>query len=528
VQVAENHSPGAANGNRYGMKFVIAASAAATSETLPGMTEISLIFPHQLYADSPALAPGRPVCLVEDALFFRQYRFHKKKLVFHRASMKHYALRLQSQGYVLTYVASGSAADETKSLFETLAGKGVRCVHLCEPDDYLLRRRLIRYSQINGVHLRWYENPGFMVNAATGSDWLASHRMHQTDWYVHFRKAFGILTEAAGRPAGGKWTYDTENRKPLPAGIRIPALSTIADDEVLEAAIGWVNYHFPENPGETSNWEYPCTHARAESWLQEFLEQRFRLFGTYQDALVPGQSFLFHSVLSMLLNSGLLLPETVIQRALEAADEFEVPLYSLEGFIRQVLGWREYVRAVYHFDGVGQRTGNYFEHTLPVPEAMYQGTSQLLPIDESLGRLWKTAYSHHIERLMLFGNFMLLTGMEPNAVYRWFMEAYIDAYDWVMVPNVYGMSQFADGGRMCTKPYISGSAYLLRMGHYTKGSWCAAWDALYWTFIATHASKLKHNPRMAIPLAGLNRIAPKLPAMFQLKTTLIHRLWNTE
>lgn len=470
------------------------------------MNAATLIYPHQLYVAHPALSRGRDVWMVEDVLFFRQYAFHKKKIAFHRATMAAMELKLKRQGYAVHRVTAWSAEAETKDLMQLLYQQGVREVHLADPEDYLLKRRLESASARNGIRLVLYATPGFMISQAEALAWLDAHKTHQTSWYIHFRKKLGILTDPQGKPLGGAWTYDTENREKTPPGIHIPPLPEVAVDALVKQAIQSTLEEFPNNPGLLDHWEYPVTHAAAETWLDAFLQQRFMNFGRYQDAMLPGQSFMFHSVISPLLNIGLLTPDQVLDRALNAAAAEHIPLASLEGFVRQVLGWREFVRAVYHKSGNKMRTANALQLFAPMPEAMYQGTTGIYPFDESLSRLHHTAYSHHIERLMIHGNLMLLLGIHPDAVYQWFMELFIDAYDWVMVPNVYGMSQYADFGGMVTKPYVSGSAYLRKMGHFQKSSWCEEWDALYWMFIQKHAQALQKNPRMAIPIASLKRM----------------------
>ncbi len=471
------------------------------------MSTVTLIYPHQLFAANPALQQGRPVWMVEDVLFFRQYAFHKKKIAFHKASMNAMTWQLEQRGFSVQRIAHGDEAAETAVLMSQLHQQGYREVHLCEPDDYLLNRRLNREAARWGLQLVWYENPGFLISRTQGGQWLSSNRTHQTSWYIHFRKAFGIMMDTQGKPLGGAWTFDTENRQKTPPGIAIPKLPEIPMEGCIEQAIIDTEKLFPANPGSLDTWEYPVTHQAAEAWLEVFLEQRFKCFGIYQDAMVPGESFMFHSVLSPMLNVGLLTPERVLERALEAAQQFEVPIASLEGFVRQVLGWREFVRAVYHHKGTDMRTTNALNLEAPVPEALYTGNTGIYPFDESVKRLLKTGYSHHIERLMIHGNLMLLLGINPDAVYRWFMELFIDAYDWVMVPNVYGMSQYADFGGMVTKPYVSGSSYLRKMGHFSQGPWCADWDALYWMFIQQHQEAFRKNPRMAIPVASLMRMS---------------------
>jgi deoxyribodipyrimidine photolyase-related protein len=487
------------------------------------MNQATLIFPHQLWLEHPGLRPDRMLVLVEDPLFFTQYAFHIKKRIFHRASMRAYEELLRGKGYQTRYVCSGPEA-ETTALFSALKADGITTVHCTEPDDYLLERRIRRETLRFGMALQLHDSPGFLMTRGQGEEWIAAHRMHQTDWYIHWRKQLGILMEPDGKPQGKRWTFDTENRQPFPAGLQAPPLPDPSLPSGFAAWAKTIQTDFPDAPGHAHHFEYPVSHAAAEKWLDAFIQQRLHLFGPYQDAMVPGQTFLFHSVLSPLLNSGLLTPAQVLQRTLDAAEALPVPLASLEGFIRQVLGWREFVRAVYHSHGVKQRTTNYLQHTNTLTAAFYQGKTGFFPFDEAFVRLENSAYSHHIERLMVQGNLLLLLGINPDNVYRWFMELFIDAYDWVMVPNVYGMSQYADGGAMVTKPYISGSPYLLRMGKFKKAPWCSDWDALYWSFLHQHRSRLAGNPRMAIPLASLKKMDGKMPMYLQTKEAVLQRL----
>lgn len=261
---------------------------------------------------------------------------------------------------------------------------------------------------------------------------------------------------------------------------------------------------------------------QAQACLNDFLDHRLADFGQYEDAISASETYLFHSVLTSALNTGLLSPQQVIDAALERADE--VPLNSLEGFVRQVIGWREYIRGVYLIHGRRQRTRNFWEHTHPMPAAFYDGTTGIEPVDTVIQRVSKHAYCHHIERLMILGNFMLLCEIHPDAIYQWFMELYIDAYDWVMVPNVYGMSQHADAGLITTKPYISGSSYVLKMSNFRKGPWCAIWDALYWRFVAKHRDFFAANPRMSVMTAQLTKMGDKLGEHQSTAATFLEQL----
>ena len=240
----------------------------------------------------------------------------------------------------------------------------------------------------------------------------------------------------------------------------------------------------------------PNDYQQSIEWLNDFLDQRFHDFGVYEDAIVDSEHFLNHSVLTPMLNVGLLTPLQIIDSALEYAAQNDIPLNSLEGFIRQIIGWREFIRGIYVAKGTEERNRNFFQHKRKIPPSFYDGTTGIIPIDTTIRKLLKTGYAHHIERLMILGNFMLLCEFDPDEIYRWFMELFIDAYDWVMVPNVYGMSQFADGGLMSTKPYISSSNYLKKMSNYKKAQWQEIWDALYWRFIDKHREVFNKNIRM--------------------------------
>lgn len=237
----------------------------------------------------------------------------------------------------------------------------------------------------------------------------------------------------------------------------------------IEARV-YTEKNFPHNYG-SSIFKYPTTFHEANTWLNDFFEYRFHDFGIYEDAIVANETILNHSVLSPLLNVGLLSSLDVIEKAIDFAGKNQIPLNSTEGFLRQILGWREFIRLVYQIKGRKQRTKNYWKFKRKIPASFWNGTTGIEPLDLTIRKVLETGYCHHIERLMVLGNFMLLCEFDPDEVYRWFMELFIDAYDWVMVPNVYGMSQFADGGLMSTKPYISGSNYLMKMGNYTKSEW---------------------------------------------------------
>ncbi len=462
------------------------------------MNEISLVFPNQLFENHPAIVKSRTVALIEDDLFFRQYRFHKKKLILHRASMKSYEKELTARG-IRTRYFSAVEFPTLGAVILSLAGEGCGKFHFVSTEDYLLERRLKRFASLYGIRLQCYPSPSFVCATGYLDDYFAGRKRYfLTEFYTEQRKRLNILLDDNGLPAGGKWTFDTENRRKMPEAIHVPIAPVYTPSEFVREATEYVQINFPQNYGEAGGFSYPVTRAEASSSLTSFLEERFVHYGTYQDAIVDRDSCLFHSLLTPSLNIGLITPAEVLDKTLEFSRREKVPINSVEGFIRQVLGWREFIRAVYIREGVKQRTQNHWGHHNTIPDSFRNATTGILPVDNVIQKVLKTSYSNHIERLMVMGNFMLLCGFHPDEVYRWFMEMYIDAYDWVMVPNVYGMSQFADGGLMSTKPYISGSNYIVKMSNFGKGHWCEIWDSLYWHFIESHRDDFIKNPRMSM------------------------------
>ncbi len=466
-----------------------------------------IIFPHQLFRNPLRIEGTKTSYLVEDDLFFSQYAFHKQKLILHRSSMKYYQDYLIDQGVQVRYIEAHDPFSKLPALFQFLKQEGFEQVHTYHPNDYLLERRLDRASLKAGLELIFHPSPMFLNNQTGDLDLLGTKKTYfQTPFYIEQRKKRGILLDANNQALGGQWSFDTENRKRLPKGYTVPSHPAPAITGYAQEAVDYVETHFPGNLGisDPIKWSdlqsgyYPCTHQEAEVALNDFIKERLPDFGSYEDAMSTEHRFLFHSVLSPLLNIGLLEPRQLIDAALEAYYPGKAPLNSTEGFIRQVIGWREFVQLIYQKIGVEQRTRNFWGFTNPMPEALYRGDTGIIPVDHCIQTLKETGYNHHIERLMILGNFMLLCEIHPDAVYRWFMEHYIDAYDWVMVPNVYGMSQFADGGRMTTKPYVSGSNYIMKMSNYPKGDWQAIWDGLFWRFLDKHRKVFQRNPRWAM------------------------------
>lgn len=488
------------------------------------MSAVTIIFPHQLFAEHPAVLPGRTVYLIEESLYFNQYNFNKKKLVLHRASMKYYVDFLVQKKIQVNYIEATSADCEIAQLIGTLVNKKISEIHYADTTDNWLEKRIANATAQHGILVKKYRTPYFLNSLDEVAGFFDKESKYfQTNFYIYQRRQRHLLLEPNGKPVGGKWTYDDANRQRFPKGQVAPAFSLPKNKKYLPEAIAYVDKNYADNYGNTEppffkkDGFFPVTHKEAEDWLDDFLQNRFEHFGAYEDAIVANEGLLYHSALSPLLNIGLLTPQQVISKALEAGKAYQIPLNSIEGFIRQILGWREFIRIVYEREGVKQRTTNYWGFTRKIPASFWTGNTGIEPIDITIKKVLSTGYTHHIERLMVMGNFMLLCEFDPHEVYRWFMEMYVDAYDWVMVPNTYGMTQFADGGLMMTKPYISSSNYLMKMGNYKKGDWQEIWDALFWRFMAVHESFFKQNPRLGMLLKTFEKM-PKEKQQLLLNT----------
>lgn len=474
---------------------------------------VSLIFPHQLFLLNPSLSNDRMIYLVEEHLFFNQYNFHQQKIVFHRATMKYFKHFLEDKKYQVEYIEATSNLCDVRQLVNELHEKGCQQIHVADVIDNWLEKRLKQQCIEKNIELHIHNTPYFLNATSENEDYLKSkNKFFQADFYKYQRISKKILIEGINQPKGGKWSFDAENRKKISKEEILPKYNSTSKNNWISEAKKYSENNFGKNNGELNHsaiqdeFIYPVTHQDAEAWLDNFLEKKFEKFGIYEDAMLIEEPFLFHSILSPMLNVGLLIPQQIVELTIQKANEKKIPINSLEGFIRQIIGWREYIRMVYEKVGSQQRNLNHFSFTRKIPKQFYDGTTGIDPIDIVIKRLNKYAYTHHIERLMLLGNFMLLCEFNPNEVYRWFMEMYIDSYDWVMVPNIYGMSQFADGGMMTTKPYICGSNYILKMSNFKKGKWCEIWDALFWRFLMAHRNVFEKNIRWRMLLATLDKM----------------------
>ncbi|WPF81279.1 cryptochrome/photolyase family protein [Sanguibacter sp. 4.1] len=521
------------------------------------LPHLRLVLPHQLFDEHLDAGLGTLFVVVEHDLLFRQYRFHSHKLVLHRASTERFAARLRARGHEVRTLRSDAGRSSHDQLCALVRGLSPVQVTFFDVVDDWMERDLRSALADGGYTLHAddvLETPSFLTDRAQVDAWFAGNAPRMQDFYVWQRRRLDVLLDG-DQPVGGRWSYDADNRKKLPRDYvphvvgrfaRHPVLrdegtfdlESLFDDpaddtaggydgdhrdgrahadgsrpdraarpQEVDEAIAWVAAEFPDAPGDPQLFAWPTSADEAREHLDEFVRERLHDFGPYEDAISTEHPFIAHSLLTAALNIGLLDPRDVLQAVLDGADE-STPLASVEGFVRQVIGWREYMRATYRVYGRRMRTSNYLGHTHALGDGWWDATTGLEPVDLVISRVLATGYAHHIERLMVLGNAMSLLRVDPDEVYLWFMEMFIDAYDWVMVPNVYAMSQFAAGTAITTKPYVSGSSYLRKMSDLPPGEWRADWDGLYWAFVEDQRPVFEANHRATMVVALLDKMAP--------------------
>ncbi len=423
-----------------------------------------LIYPHQLFAESLlltlAMQNAWPIYLVEEALLLTYNPSHRQKLMLHKLSMDAFQHRLRRAGFNVIRLSLADCPD-AGTVFTRLHRDGIKVIHCLDTTDNYLEKALAT----SGFQRIWYETRQFLLSKNEAIDRYQASGRRMARFYQKLRQDFEILLTDQGQPVGGQWSFDQDNRRKIPKNKSLPPEIEFYQNQQVTQASQWLSTVNAQQHGQAGCW-LPYSHEDAGQWLNDFLHQRLADFGAYEDAITSDGVRLWHSALSPLLNIGLLTPQQVLAETLSFARQNPVPINSLEGFVRQILGWREFIRASYECDGGKMRNGNFF----------------------------------------------LLTQTHPDEVYRWFMSFYLDAYDWVMVPNVYSMSQYADGGLFATKPYISGANYLTKMSDYPKGDWQAVWTALYWHFIDAHQAVFANNPRLAMMPRLLARMSPETRA----------------
>ncbi|NNF67318.1 MAG: cryptochrome/photolyase family protein [Gammaproteobacteria bacterium] len=452
------------------------------------------------------------VFLCEDVGLCTYERHHQQKIVLFLSAMRSYADELESAGYAVHYYRLDTRSKKSYEdrLKETLTDLKLDAFTHFEIEDKPMEDRLIAFAREKKLQREELTSPMFMSTRDDFRQFAADKkRLLMADFYKLQRRRFSIMVDEDGNPDGGRWSFDDENRKKLPKKITPPEIDASKHSEHTADVIDIVRKSFVDHPGDAREFWWPTTRREALSWVREFLDSRFELFGPYEDAMSTRSTTVFHSVLSPLINLGLITPAEVIKRAVDHAEEHDIPISSLEGFVRQLTGWREFVRGVYREFGDEQTAANFWSHKRQLGDAWYDGSTGIAPLDDTIKTALQLGWTHHIPRLMVVGNLMTLCEIEPSAAHRWFMEMYVDSSEWVMGPNVYGMGIFSDGGIFATKPYICGSNYLRKMSDYPKDDWCDTVDGLYWRFIDKHRDFFNDNPRLALMPRALDRIDDK-------------------
>ncbi len=478
------------------------------------MKSAHLVYPHQLYKKEYLPEGITHVFVIEDPLYFGNDQhypvfFHRQKLMLHRASMRRYIEEvLWPAGYDVEYIAFNEITD-SGDVLQKLRGFDSATV-FDVVDDVLQRRLQVAASTVPEIPvLQVLDSPNFYLKRSEVADYFSTSKKPVfSSFYQWQRERWNILIDENYKPVGGTWAFDEESRKRLPKDAVPPTFEVYGSNKFVEEAREYVRKNFPNNPGKDEDFCWPTNHEEAEHWLGAFVDKRLDDYGVYQDAIDGQAPWAYHSAISPALNIGLLQPRTVIETVLARHAKKEVPLASLESFVRQILGWREFVRGVYQTRHVKMRTSNVYGHKRQLTQDWYDGTTGIPPLDDAIKKVANRGYMHHTERLMIVGALMLLSQIDPTDVYNWCMEMSIDAYDWSVVPNVYGVSQYADEGQsgIAAKPTVTSSTDILKMSYYEKDVWCDIWDGLYWNFIDEHKLELGKNPHMKLQVQAASRI----------------------
>jgi len=491
----------------------------------PTTGSLRLILGDQLSKSISSLsdyADGDLVLIAEVDQEASYVRHHKKKIAFLFSVMRHFAVSLTDRGYTVRYVKlddpgnTGLLYGEVERLLQE-SGETFDKVIITSPGEWRLLDDMRHWSERLGLPVHIRPDDRFICSLARFNDWAAGRkRLTMEYFYREMRRETGLLIEG-DKPAGGQWNFDKDNRKRLPATVEIPKRPRHPSDEIFTEVSQLVSERFSDHFGEIEPFPYGVTSDQAHADLGFFLEHCLPQFGDFQDAMARGEAFLFHSVISLYLNCGLLDPLEVCRRAETQWRESRAPLNAVEGFVRQILGWREYVRGLYWLKMPDYAEMNYLDAARPLPSFYWNGETQMACVRDAVETTRKHAYAHHIQRLMITGNFALLAGIDPKAVEEWYLLVYADAYEWVELPNTHGMALFADGGMMATKPYAASGAYINRMSDYCgycrysvsqkNGSKACPFNYLYWNFLIENEDKLKGNQRLSMPYRNLAKMS---------------------
>ena len=461
------------------------------------MKDIFIVLGNQLF--DPLYLKNYKDCkifMAEDLGLCTYEKHHKLKILHFLSSMRSYNDLLKSKGFETDYYdCKNNFSDKYEDKLKKAIKKNKsKRVFFFEVEDKPFEKKLNKIVKEIGLERVIVTSPMFLNSRDDFKKYLENKKKPlMANYYKMSRIKFDLLVKDE-KPVGGKWSFDKDNRKKLPQTVKLPKRLVASETKHTKVLKKFINTTFENHPGNTENFWLPTTHKESTEWLDDFLIEKLNLFGDYEDAVSQRDNILFHSALSPLINSGLITPEKIVDRLKKL--KTKVNLNSLEGYIRQVIGWREFMRGIYQHYSTEMEKGNFFKHKRKFKKEWYSGETGIPPLDHSIKNALKYGWTHHIERLMILSSLMNLCEIEPKQVYKWFMEMFVDSSEWVMVPNVYGMGLFSDGGIFATKPYICGSSYYLKMMDFKKGEWCETVDGLYWRFINKNRKFFSSNPRL--------------------------------
>tara|TARA_B100002051_G_scaffold275774_1_gene320926 strand:- start:532 stop:2040 length:1509 start_codon:yes stop_codon:yes gene_type:complete len=475
--------------------------------------KLLLILGNQLFPVNEIKKTGiKNIFMAEDFGLCSEHKHHKLKILIFLSAMREYKNYLKKYNFNIHYFSIKDSfkknyEDKIKIILNKYKYSEINFFEI--EDNFFSKRMSIFFSSLENIQCNELKNPMFISDKNYFEQTKNNNSIRLSNFYKKIRTDLHILVTKDGIPIGGKWSFDDENRKKIPKDMTLPDKPLNFKYKNFKILSSFINTEFSNNPGKLSNTWVPITRSDALEWVNNFFKYKLIDFGDYEDAIIRDNNFLFHSALSTILNLGLITPYELLSKLKSFAKKNDIPINSYEGFIRQVFGWREFIRCLYHRFGEKMINSNFWKSNRKMKKSWYLGNTGIQPLDDSIKDCLEYGYTHHIPRLMIIANIMNLSNIHPYEIYKWFMEMFIDSSDWVMVPNVFGMGTFADGGIFATKPYVCGSNYILKMSNYKKGEWCDIVDGLYWKFIDENKKYFVKNPRLSMMVRSLNRINNK-------------------
>lgn len=487
------------------------------------MTKLCVILPDQLSLNISSLEHIDPehdiVMMCETYRTFTDVKHHKKKIAFILSAMRHFHLELKKQfKHVIYYTLDPDVHTLSDILPNVHKKHDISDMYIMQPANYSVLQELEQLAKTLPIHIT--SDNHFLCDIETFKNWAGARKQLRMEFFYRMmRKKYQILMNGA-EPYGGKWNFDADNRKKAPANLEVPIHYKSEPDQISLEAMKLVETHFKDHFGDLEPFYFAVTRKQALVALQQFISERLSLFGDYQDAMVENEPFMYHSHISFYLNCGMLTPLECIHAAQDAYTQHQAPLNAVEGFIRQILGWREFIRGIYWLKMPAYKTENFFNNQHKLPSFYWDANTDMNCIKQCVTETKQNAYAHHIQRLMVLGNFALIAGIDPKYVNEWYLIVYADAYEWVELPNVSGMALFADGGLLGSKPYASSGAYINKMSNYCKGckynlktkdqADSCPFNYLYWDFLIRNKDVLEKNQRMSFMYNLLQKMDPKV------------------